>query len=102
MPPIRVRKEDLFQDSPPFALRLPDPELINYDDDDVVVLSHVDNEQQFLGVVKFYILDTISEIIRLIEDIPRDDVRLLSLEFQNCSSLCSAHHARWDIFSLVG
>jgi hypothetical protein len=82
-------------------LRLPSQGLVMYDDADIEDLSQINNEDDLLSLMQEYILGTMSEVIRLVERVAVDDPVIPSLKFKLASSLCSAHHARWDIFALV-
>jgi hypothetical protein len=96
-----IKNETHVAEEESSRLRLPSQELVLYDDADVEVLSQVNNEDDLLLLVQEYILNTMSEVIRLVERIALDDPVIPSLKFKLSSTLCPAHHARWDIFVLV-
>lgn len=48
-----------------------------------------------------YVLGTISEAVRIIVGASLDSAAAAALQFQKASHLCTAHHARWDILTLV-
>ncbi|RDB29749.1 hypothetical protein Hypma_013866 [Hypsizygus marmoreus] len=81
-------------------LRLPSRNIVTYDEEDIQRLSHIDNEDDCISVLQDYVLGTVSEAMRLIHGVPLNSPAAASLQFQNVSHLCVAHHARWDILAL--
>jgi len=96
-----IENEEFVEEEESSRLRLPSRDLIVYDDADIEFLSQINNEDDLLALVQEYILGTVSEVIRLIEAVAMDDPVMPCLKFSLSSTLCPAHHARWDIFSLV-
>ncbi|KAG5350611.1 hypothetical protein C0989_010179 [Termitomyces sp. Mn162] len=83
-------------------LRLASPRYVTYETDDVWFFKNIDNEQMFVTLVQEYVLNTVSESLRAIRRHALDSPEAAALRFQNVSRLCTAHHARWDIFALPG
>lgn len=48
-----------------------------------------------------FVLGTISELVRVIERLPINSPLAQNLKFKISNRLCPAHHARWDLFTLV-
>jgi hypothetical protein len=97
-----IKNEAYVVDEESTRLRLPSLDLVVYDEADVKALSQINNEDDLLLLVQEYILGTMSEVIRLAKWVALDDPVISCLKFSLSSSLCVAHHARWDIFVLVG
>lgn len=97
-----IQNESLAKDEKSLRLRLPSRDLIVYEEVDIEILSHINNEDDFVAVMREYVLGTVAESIRLIEGIPLDSSIMDALQFRRYSHLCTAHHARWDILALVG
>jgi hypothetical protein len=96
-----IVNEALVEEEESSRLRLPSRELIMYDDADIEFLSQINNEDHLLTLMQDYILGTISEVIRLMGGVALDDPAIPRLKFNLSSTLCPAHHARWDLFALV-
>lgn len=96
-----IKNESHVEEEESSRLRLPSQGLVMYDHADVEVLSQINNEDDLLLLVQEYILGTMSEVIRLVERVALDDPVIPSFKFDLSSMLCPAHHARWDIITLV-
>lgn len=96
-----IENESLVEEEDSVRLRLPSRGLVNYEDSDLEFLSDIKNEDDFVSLIQEYILGTVSEAIRLVEGISADHFHNKQLKFIPSSYLCPAHHARWDILSLV-
>ncbi|KAG6878222.1 hypothetical protein C0992_008437 [Termitomyces sp. T32_za158] len=100
MQPIEFNAADYVGKDCP--LRLASPRYVTYETDDIMFLKSVDNEQKFVTLMQDYVLDTVSESLRAIRRHTLDSPQATALRFKEASHLCTAHHARWDIFALPG
>ena len=93
--------ESLAEEEKSLRLRLPSADLVQYEEEDIEFLSRINNEDDFASLVQDYILGTVSECVRIIEDDVLGTLGDTVLQFCKSSYLCSAHRARWDIFTMV-
>ena len=82
-------------------LMLPNPDLTEMDDADHRYFRHIENEEQFRGLVEIYVLRTVTEALRLIHRLSRHVPLMRSLEFHNDLSFSNFRRPRWDILYLV-
>ena len=101
LPEVFIENEAMEEEEDSGRLRLPSSAFMHYDENDLEFLSHINNEDDFTKLFQDYVLDTVSEVLRLIENLPLNTPLTKSLQFRRSSELCTAHHARWDISSLV-
>ncbi|KAG5636690.1 hypothetical protein H0H81_007151 [Sphagnurus paluster] len=94
--------EDMVDEADSPNLRLPGKGIVLYDDNDINLLSNIDNEEILLSVVQDYILGTVSDALRIAEGLEPDSPSATVWSFRQYSHLCLAHHARWDILALPG
>ncbi|KAG6876290.1 hypothetical protein C0993_004269 [Termitomyces sp. T159_Od127] len=99
MRPIEINAADYIDKDCP--LRLASPRYVTYETEDIMFLKSIDNEQKFITLMQDYVLDTVSESLRAIRRYDLDSPQAAALRFKNASNLCTAHHARWDIFALL-
>jgi hypothetical protein len=101
LPEVFIENEALKEEEHSTRLRLPCSEFMQYDTNDLQFLSDIENEQDITKVIQDYVLGTVSEALRLMENLPVDVPLAKGLQFRLSSELCTAHHARWDILCLV-
>jgi hypothetical protein len=96
-----IENESLVEEEDSPRLRLPSKNLVVHEEADLEFLSQIQNEDDFVTLVQEYIFGTVSEAIRLVEGFSLDHPLTDGLVFSPSSYLCPAHHARWDILTLV-
>jgi len=75
--------------------------LKEYDADDKAFLLNIQNEDDFIRIMQQFVLGTVSELVRVMERLPREVPLAQDIKFKISNRLCPAHHARWDLFTLV-
>lgn len=106
-PDLRQFTEDKQQQQSPAEgefdrfLYLPCKDLLSYDEDDKYFLANIQNEDDFIRIMQQFVLGTISELVRIMERLPIKSPLAQNLKFKVANRLCPAHHARWDLFTLV-
>lgn len=99
MQPVEFNTADYVDKDCP--LRLASPRYVTFETEDIMFLKSIDNEQKFVALMQDYVLDTVSESLRAIGNYALNSPQATALRFKEVSNLCTAHHARWDIFALV-
>ncbi|KAF9004575.1 hypothetical protein BDQ17DRAFT_1424425 [Cyathus striatus] len=98
---VFLENENMVREEVSTTLHLPSRgAFVDYGDDDVSFLSNIENEDDLSAVMEHYVLRTASECIRLIQKLPPLAPMSRALDFKLSNHLCTAHHARWDIFAL--
>jgi hypothetical protein len=83
----------------PCVLRLPSSELVELDDEDLVILSQeLENQDHFSTLIQTFVMNTVSEAVRLLEDFTVHDPEIEQLRFHVA---CVFQGASWDIIALV-
>ncbi|KAI3622083.1 hypothetical protein WG66_015723 [Moniliophthora roreri] len=82
------------------SLKIPADAIAELDKDEVERYSRIDGLDDLLEMLQTTLLSTIAECIRLIERMQRSASLYDSLKFARATSLCTAHHARWDILAM--
>lgn len=81
-------------------LALPHLDFVTYGNEDYKLLINVADNNQLLHVMKHYILSTVSEAIRLLQNLPRGVPLVETLKFIDVSRVWGPPGAKWNVFTL--
>ncbi|KAF8154721.1 hypothetical protein B0H34DRAFT_799473 [Crassisporium funariophilum] len=82
------------------SLRLPCHGMTTFEDRDEAFFTGMRNEDDMVMLYKHYLLDSVTEAVRIMSRLPRHAPITDTLRLRITNRLCPAHHGKWDIFVL--
>jgi hypothetical protein len=80
---------------------LPNGDLTEMETRDYQYLANIDSESKFTQLVEIYVLDTVSEALRIIHDVSTSAPQANALKFTETPQFSSIWKSKWDVFYLV-
>ncbi|KAK0450369.1 uncharacterized protein EV420DRAFT_1563159 [Desarmillaria tabescens] len=100
MPFLNIVNEEGVPQETSSKIKLSNGLIVQYDHGDLDFLRNINSEDDMDRLLMDYVLATTSEVVRLFSHLPPMCPQAESLKFQNISVRHTAHHCKWDIYSM--